>query len=312
MWIRSRPEGLKPDTPRGPIHGKTSVPPSPSRLTMSTLQARRLLARNINLPTLPSVMRKLSALLEDPDTGARDIGQLVAEDVALTSKVLKIANSAYYGLRERCLAPQQAASILGMKVLRNVVMQAAVTRQYEHLKGLAFDLDGLWRHSILTAHCCQFLGRKCKNSIPLAPDELYICGLLHDLGQVVLLDALGKEYLSVSEQARASGLELHVAEERTLGFTHADVGAMLMQQWGLPDSVHRAIQFHHAGGDESQPEPVVELVRHTNRFTQAVVENAEDPAGIFSAGVRQFLGVEPEALAELLAFARKTQTEIVI
>ena len=279
---------------------------------MSTLQARRLLARNINLPTLPSVMQKLSALLEDPDAGARDIGLLVSEDVALTAKVLKIANSAYYGLRERCLAPQQAASILGMKVLRNVVMQAAVTKQYDHLKGLAFDLDGLWRHSILTAHLCQQLGRQCHNSIGLAPDELYICGLLHDLGQVVLLDGLGKEYMKVVDEAKAEGTKLHVVEERALGFTHADVGALVAQQWGLPDSVHHAIQFHHAGSGESEENPVVLLVRHTNLFAHAVADRAPDPAGVFDAELQEFLGLEPDALGPLVSFAEQTQAGIVL
>jgi HD-like signal output (HDOD) protein len=279
---------------------------------MSTLQARRLLARNIKLPTLPAVMQKLSALLEDPDAGARDIGQLVAEDVALTAKVLKIANSAYYGLRERCLAPQQAASILGMKVLRNVVMQAAVTKQYDHMKGLAFDIDGVWRHSILTAHCCQFLGRKCHNSVGLAPDELYICGLLHDLGQVVLLDGLGQEYIEVVEHARDSALELHVAEEQQLGFAHSDVGALLVQQWGLPESVCRAIQYHHAGSGDSEQDPVVLLVRHANLFARALSEGHADPAGVFDAELQQFLGVQAEALVELVAFAEQAQAGIVL
>jgi len=279
---------------------------------MSTLQARRLLARNINLPTLPSVMQKLSSLLEDPDAGARDVGQLVAEDVALTAKVLKIANSAYYGLRERCLAPQQAASILGMKVLRNVVMQAAVMKQYDHLKGLAFDLDALWRHSILTGHCAQFLGRKCHNSIGLAPDELYICGLLHDLGQVVLLDGLGKEYIKVVDQARTSAVKLHVAEEAQLGFTHADVGALVAQQWGLPDAIHRAIQFHHAGSAESEQDPVVLLVRHTNLFVHSVSDGLPEPASCFDTDLQQFLGVETDSLAELVAFAEQTKAGIVL
>jgi len=271
---------------------------------MNTLQAQRLLARNIHLPSLPSVMRKLSALIEDPDAGARDVGQLVAEDVALSAKVLKIANSSYYGLRERCLAPQQAASVLGMKVLRNVVMQAAVMKQYEHLKSGAFDLDNLWRHSILAAQCCQFIGRKCGSRIGLAADELYICGLLHDLGQVVLLEALGKEYLKVVEHARSSNLEVHVAEEQLLGFSHPDVGALLASQWGLPDSVHRAIQFHHAGDEQSEADPLVRLVRHVNRFTHSPAE-----AG---AELQQFLGLDSEALAQLQAFASQAQAGIVL
>ena len=279
---------------------------------MSTLQARRLLAKNVNLPTLPSVMQKLSALLQDPDTGAREVGLLIAEDVALTGKVLKIANSAYYGLRERCLAPQQAASILGIKVLRNVVMQASVMKQYDHLKGGEFDVEALWRHSILTAHCSQFLARKCQNSVGLAPDELYICGLLHDLGKVVLLDSLRAEYLAVVADSADHGSQLLRAEEERLGFTHADVGALVAQQWGLPEAVTRAIQFHHVTAEDGEEDAVVLLVRATNQIAHAIQDDDPAASEILDEDLRHYLGVKPEAVAELIDFGQTTLNGIVL
>lgn len=274
---------------------------------MSTLQARRLLAKNLNLPTLPSVMRKLSKLLEDPDTGAREVGLLVAEDAALTGRVLKIANSAYYGLRERCMGPHQAASILGLKVLRNVVLQASVMKQYDHLKGGPFDVDALWRHSLLCAHSCQFLGRKCRVSLGLAPDELYICGLLHDLGQVVMLDTLGDEYLRVAAHAQAAGQPLYVSEQEQLGFTHADVGGLVTQQWGLHEAVQQAVQHHHAGGDEDGEQPIVLLVRAVDLFAHRISEGKPEPSSVFDAGLCQMLGLDARSLAALEDFASQAQ-----
>ncbi len=279
---------------------------------MSTLQARRLLAKNVNLPTLPSVMQKLSALLQDPDTGAREVGHLISEDVALTGKVLKIANSAYYGLRERCLAPQQAASILGIKVLRNVVLQASVMKQYDHLKGGAFDVEALWRHSILTGHLCQFLARKCQNSIGLAPDELYICGLLHDLGKVVLLDSLREEYLAVVADSANFGTRLYRAEEERLGFTHADVGALVAQQWGLPEAVFRAIQFHHETTEEEEEDAVVLLVRSTNLIAHAISDDDPTASEILDEELRHYLGVSEESVHELITFGEQALAGIVL
>src|SRR5205085_316330 len=96
-------------------------------------RAKQLIAKSLSIPTLPIVVQKVEALLRDPKVGTREIGSLVAEDPPLAAKVLKIANSSYYGLREHCVSTEQATAVLGMRVLRNVVTQAAVIKQFEHL-----------------------------------------------------------------------------------------------------------------------------------------------------------------------------------
>lgn len=215
---------------------------------MITTQARQLVSTNVRLPSQPEVMQRLTAMLEDPDVGVGDIGLLIAADPALAAKVLKIANSAFYGLRERCLAPQQAASVLGLKVLRNVILQASLMRQFEHLGSGDFDLRAHWRHSVLTAHVCARLAVLNTQPQELKPEEFYACGLLHDLGQLVLLEALGRKYLDLIVAAQRDNLPRHAVESAHLGFTHADVGALVAEQWGLPPAATAAIGLHHDRG----------------------------------------------------------------
>lgn len=200
---------------------------------MSNIRARQLLSnKSITIPTLPAVVQKVQTLLENPNTGAKELGDVVASDAPLAAKVLKIANSAYYGLRERCIAPQHASAVLGVRVLRNVVTQAAVISKYDHLKGSGFDLTALWKHSILVAQACNFLGKRCRATIGLSGDELYVCGLLHDLGQVVLLDCLRADYLAVVDYAREKNLRCtrprprsSASDTRTSGTSSRSSGA---------------------------------------------------------------------------------------
>ncbi len=126
-----------------------------------------------------------------------------------------------------------------------------------------------------------------------------------------LLGAPGRDGLGSDVEATGEDGALHDYEEPA-GDVAPDVGALLAQQWGLPDSVHRAIQFHHTGSGDSEADPIVLLVRHTNLFTHAVSEGATDPPSAFGCELQQFLGVQPEALAELLAFAQQAQAGIVL
>lgn len=281
---------------------------------MSNLRARQLLShKNITIPTLPAVVQKVQRMLEDPNTGAKEIGMLVASDAPIAAKVLKIANSAYYGLRERCIAPEHASAVLGVRVLRNVVTQAAVISKYDHLKGSAFDLTGLWKHSILVAQACNFLGKKCKAMVGLSADELYVCGLLHDLGQVVLLDCMQKDYLDVVTFAHEKGLPLHVAEQERLGFGHTDVGNIVAQQWGLPPQIGTAILNHHASPDVLAHDPVASLVANVNLLVHRVVEgNLGAAATGVDAQTMHLLGIQPTDVTELVEFVDKAKANVVV
>jgi HD-like signal output (HDOD) protein len=117
----------------------------------------------VELPTLPQVVAKINALVEDPDVGVREIGAAVAEDAPIAAKVLKIANSAYFGLREKVISTEHATAVLGIRMLRTVAMQASVLRQYDHVTGGSdFDCRHLWKHAILTGQVSAALASRCK------------------------------------------------------------------------------------------------------------------------------------------------------
>jgi HD-like signal output (HDOD) protein len=260
------------------------------------------LPNNLTIPTLPAIVQRVTALVEDPETGCSEIGQVIAEDAPLAAKVLRIANSSYYGLRTPCVSAEQAGTVLGAKVLRNVITQAAVISQFQHLTQTGFDLDALWRHSILTAQACAYMARRCKNLGGLSPDEFYSCGLLHDLGQVVMLDGLGERYAAVVQKAHDEEVPTFIAERREFGFNHTAVGTLVATRWGLPKPVTEAIQFHHGPREAVRDNPVVSLVANTNILVHRVIDgDLEGATQVIDVPTARFLGLELKDVTEAVA-----------
>jgi len=281
---------------------------------MSTFRAKQLIRDNLSIPTLPVVIHRISQLIDDPESGTAEIGRVVSEDAPLAAKVLRIANSAYYGLRERCLSTEQASSVLGVRVLNNVVMQAAIIQKFEHLHDYPdFDLDEIWRHSILVAQACSHLARHCTGKIGLTPEEFHVCGLLHDLGKVVMLDSMGHDYLDVFQEAVHLGVPLHVHEEKRLGFNHTDVGAMVSVRWTLPAAASAAIQYHHGPRENVREDPIVALVANANLVCHRVVNGQHDEAiATLDRNTTRFLGLDPEQVVKVVDYLEAARAEIVI
>lgn len=281
---------------------------------MSTFRAKQLIRDNLSIPTLPVVIQRISQLIDDPESGTAEIGRVVSEDAPLAAKVLRIANSAYYGLRERCLSTEQASSVLGVRVLNNVVMQAAIIQKFDHLHDYPdFDLDEIWRHSILVAQACAHLARHCSGKIGLAPEEFHVCGLLHDLGKVVMLDSMGLDYLKVFQESVHLGVPLHMQEERLLGFNHTDVGAMVSVRWTLPAAASAAIQYHHGPRENVREDPIVALVANANLVCNRLVAGErEDALATLDPSTCRFLGIESKQVAEVVDYLDEARAEIVI
>jgi putative nucleotidyltransferase with HDIG domain len=278
---------------------------------MSVLSAKNVIPSNFTIPTIPAVVQRISSMLQDPNTGVREIAAVVAEDAPLAAKVLKIANSAYYGLRERCMSTQHATAVLGVRVLRNVVMQASVIQQFEHLEGTGFDLQAQWKHSILTAQICSFAAKRSKVRLGLTPEELYVCGLLHDIGKVALLDNLKNSYTDVAKMARDKNLPLYVLERSELGFDHTDVGVMIAMRWSLPQAIATAIQFHHGPEDSIQRDPIVALVARINQFAHHITSgNLIAATSVFDPQTLRLVGMNANDVEALVQFAERTKAGV--
>jgi putative nucleotidyltransferase with HDIG domain len=268
---------------------------------------RDLLASNLSIPTLPSVARRLNALVADPAVGTREIGALVARDAPLAAKVMRIANSALYGLAAPCLSTEHASTVLGVRVLRNIVLQVSVMSRYEHLSGAqGIDVPALWTHAIRAACVSAEIGRRARVTLGLAPDELYACGLLHDIGRVVLLDGLGDEYVRLVREAEACGADLQDLERAWLGYDHADVGAWVAERWGLPEAARAAIAGHHGLPGDGAASPAAAVVAQADALTSSRI-----PVGALDEGFAERFRIDAAGAAAVLELARSEPEPLV-
>jgi len=266
---------------------------------------KELIRNNLSIPTLPEVVMRINRLVDDPDVGTAEIGELVSHDAPLAAKVLRIANSAYYGLSGECVSTAHASTVLGIKVLRNIVTQVAVINEFDHLEDSeVFSMQELWNHACLTGHLCSRLGQRSSEVTTLEPEEFYVCGLLHDVGKVILLDGLGEQYRDIVSVAAREQKPLHLVERAVLSFNHTDVGSVVANRWGLPEQISNAIHYHHGPRDEVASNEVVSVVAHANLLAHRVVRNdAEGVWGIFDVGTREQLGLCQEDVADVVEFA---------
>ncbi|MCB9913761.1 MAG: HDOD domain-containing protein [Planctomycetes bacterium] len=232
---------------------------------MNTDALKRRLAGKLSLPSLPAVVGELQQRLRDPSVGMKDLAATVATDPPLTARVLRIVNSAYYSLSVPVLDIAHAVAILGLDTVQSLVLQVGVMDVFQHLqRHPEFDPRELWTHSVRTARLTVALPRRLTQALPT--EDLYVCGLLHDIGKFVLFEHLHDEFL---ECVRAETPERHLAqvEADVLGFSHADVGALVCERWGLPEHAVRAIGAHHDAVEETTPQLVAlialaDLVTH--------------------------------------------------
>ncbi|MEZ5979252.1 MAG: HDOD domain-containing protein [Planctomycetota bacterium] len=268
----------------------------------------KALGNQVSIPTLPVVVERINRMMLDPEVGLRELGKAIAQDAPIATKVLRIANSAFYGLREKVVSTEHAASVLGLRVLKNLVLQASVISKFEHLsKNGVFDLDAQWKHSIVVGHLCQELTRSSSLGFALAPDEFYSCGLLHDIGKVVLLDNLGADYVESIKRAQKAGRPLFEIEDEDLGFDHSGVGARVAQHWGLPEVLVTAIGRHHEHLVELlREEPAAAVVHVANTIAHRLLEEgAADGRTAIAAIPLSPLGLEPVRTAEVVEGVRQ-------
>jgi HD-like signal output (HDOD) protein len=262
--------------------------------------------RNMRIPTLPTLVHRLTRMIDEPNAGTAEVGALIKEDPPLAGKVLRIANSSFYGLKEPCTSIEIASTVLGLRSIRNVVVQAALIQGHAHLQSLGFDLELLWRRSALTGRVSAMLAREARCTLLPSPDEAYLTGLLHDIGQVVLLDNLGTEYVVLREEARRHDLPLHLAERRDLGLTHADVGAIVANAWGLPAVVRIGIEFHHGRRASDFAIPAAYLAIRSGQILERVsAGNLAAAAEPIDASAENALGLRAQAVAEAIEHVRE-------
>lgn len=207
------------------------------------LSLDEIVSRVDDLPALPQIVAKVLKLTDDPNSTVKELSEVICQDQVLTAKVLRLANSAYYGYPRRIGSIVEAIVMLGFKVIRNLVMAASVQKiLYQDVAGYRLEAGDLWRHSIA---CAMAAHRIAKRVGYHKSDEAFIAGLLHDIGKVVLSVYVNEVYGEIVKRVKEFHISFSQAEGDVLGFTHADVGARVVDRWNLPKPYVDAIAHHH-------------------------------------------------------------------
>lgn len=197
------------------------------------------------VPTLPAIVARALEILNQANASADQAARLIGQDLALSAKVLRLANSAFYGIPRTISSVDQAIVILGFQTVRSLVMSASVMKILGKGGKGSLDRKGVWRHSVATALAARLLSRKLGRRLGLDTEALFMAGLLHKIGVMILDSAVQSEYEAVLKNAGSEGAPSLPEIERTLlGTDHAAIGGMLCEKWGLPDELRSPIAHH--------------------------------------------------------------------
>jgi putative nucleotidyltransferase with HDIG domain len=187
-----------------------------------------------SLPTLPTVVL--------PKTSALQLSRVILDDQALTARLLRLVNSPFFGFPQRIATVTEAITILGFHQVRNLLLTTSVVDLLSPVETPGFSPAKLWEHSIGTAVAAGLIARYTRHE---DREELFVAGLLHDVGKLVEFQLLRKEFLEALRVARTEDIPIRVAEQRVLGFSHDQAGRLLAEQWKLPIRLTEAVAFHH-------------------------------------------------------------------
>lgn len=208
-----------------------------------------------NLPPLPEVTRQLMSVMGDESSSAADVAKVLSSDQALAGKVLKLANSSFYGVPNEVTTISRAVVIMGFTGVRNMALGLGTTAALREMSA-KLDMNAFWAHAMANAAAAQVLAPHMQRRMD--PEEAFLAGLMHDIGAYVLAAAVPDDYAAVLEDLTGDRLE---RERRLVGFTHTQIGQGLLQFWELPESFGEAARYHHdleraAGGEQ----PLTNLV----------------------------------------------------
>lgn len=199
------------------------------------------------MPPLPTSVGKVLEICQKPNAQPNDLNKVISLDPVLLARVMKLINSAYYGLNQEVTSLVRAIIMLGLNTIKNLALSTAVLGSLNttHTKGAVLNLDGFWLHSLCVGVMAKHLARM--RNVPAQEQETYFfCGLLHDIGKVPLNNRVPEDYLTALQASSEQRVALFKAEALTLEFTHADAGSLIIDAWKLSDDIKDVVAFHHS------------------------------------------------------------------
>lgn len=289
--------------------------PSPYANSARAFESANGLVEELSwLVSPPEVCLRVSELLQSEASSARDFEKVIGQDPNLTARLLKLVNSAFFGLSARIDTVSRAVAIIGLRELQQLVLAISAVKAFSRVDASLINVSTFWRHSVYCGVISQSLGKRCR---VLQPERLFVAGLLHDVGSLLLCHRIPEVCRDLLATAGGDEEALHRAELDELGFSHAELGGLLMDLWRLPNPLQAAVRFHHTPGDAGDGRTEAALVHLANvlanRCQAGSYCGCATPEWNVSPAAWQALPLQPEDVDEaaVLNHARVQFTEMV-
>ncbi len=196
-----------------------------------------------SLPTIPHILLEINRMLEKADVSNKRMQDVIEKDQVITTKILKLVNSSFYGFRSKIVDISQAILILGFNTVRNSIATVALIDIFRTKEKFGdFDIRDLWKHSLAVAVTSRRLAERARMA---PPDDCFVAGLIHDLGKLIMEEHLPGLFERVLKLSHEEGISFAEAEKKFLPITHAGIGAHLVRKWRFPARLVDAVEYHH-------------------------------------------------------------------
>ncbi|MBD9361417.1 HDOD domain-containing protein [Methylomonas fluvii] len=240
---------------------------------MKASAIKQLIAGSTELFSLPDIYFQLSEMIRDSRYSLADIGKVIAKDPALSARLLRVVNSPFYGFQAKIDTISRAVTVIGIDDLSNLVLATTVVDRFGKIPDELIDMTSFWMRSI---HCAVIARMLAKASAVLHTERLFLAGLLHDIGSLLLSQKMPEQYLRVLLAADHNRLLLAGFEQELIGFTHAEVGGELLKTWGLPESLYETIGCYLSPADAQ----IHKLDAHLLHMAARLVDSGQQPDGV--------------------------------
>lgn len=258
---------------------------------MDAKQILQRLNKIKDIPTLPTIVFELNTHMENPETSIAKVSETIEKDQALTLKILKLVNSAFFGFKSRVSDINKAVVLLGFNAVRNAIVSVSVINALpKSVLFQDFEMNDFWRHSLAVAVTSKNIAQKVRLG---SPDNCFVGGLLHDIGKVIMAQYFQDLFVKVWESVQNDEQSFYQAEQNVLPVDHTMIGAYLAKRWTLPQGLIDAIRWHHDYQPDGPNADFILIIYLANVLVNSYDENQDceiDLAALHPRAVEFLIG----------------------